>query len=98
MKIPGISGRVLDIATSHFHHISVARSEGNHIFMWGQCFSQKIKIPMLTPLKCLYYAFAYYASPNIMHQPFIFHNDKEINLTDSVRDAFDDPVGISYKE
>lgn len=96
--MPGISGRVLDIATSHYHSISVARSEDNQIFMWGRCFGQQIQIPMLTTLKCLYYAFAYYASPNIMHQPLIFHSDKETNLADSLRDAFDDPVSIFYKE
>ncbi|XP_043513899.1 RCC1 and BTB domain-containing protein 1-like isoform X2 [Frieseomelitta varia] len=92
LKIPGISGRVLDIATSHYHFISVAKSEGNQIFIWGQCYGQQIQIPMLTTLKCLYYAFAYYASPNIMHQPFIFHSDKESNLADNLRDAFDDPT------
>ncbi|KAK9296481.1 hypothetical protein QLX08_009530 [Tetragonisca angustula] len=92
LKIPGISGRVLDIATSHYHFISVAKNEANQIFMWGQCYGQKILMPMRTTLKCIYYVFTYYASPNIAHQPFIFHSDKETNLADSLRDAFDDPT------
>ena len=66
--------------------------------MWGQCYGQKILMPMRTTLKCIYYVFTYYASPNIAHQPFIFHSDKETNLADSLRDAFDDPVSIFYKE
>lgn len=87
-------GRILDIATSHYHHISLAMSEGNRIFMWGQCLGQSIKVPTLTPLKCLYDALAYYAFPPVMHQPLIFHSDEEANVADSLKNAFDDPVCI----
>ncbi|XP_060815883.1 uncharacterized protein LOC132907131 [Bombus pascuorum] len=91
LQIPEM-GRILDIATSHYHHISLAMCEGNRIFMWGQCLGQSIKVPILTPLKCLYDALAYYAFPPVMHQPLIFHNDEEANIANSLRNAFDDPT------
>lgn len=98
LKLLELSKRVLDVATSHYHHISVAMTKDNRIYMWGQCLGQKIETPMLTPLKSMYYVFAFYASPTIMHQPLIFHSNEETNLTDSLRDAFDDPVSILYKD
>ncbi|XP_043798332.1 RCC1 and BTB domain-containing protein 1-like isoform X1 [Apis laboriosa] len=82
--------RVLDIATSYYNCISIALCEGNRIFMWGQCLGQNVKVPTLTPLKCLYDVFAFYALPAVMHQPLIFHSDEESNLIDSLREAFDD--------
>ena len=90
LQVPEM-GRILDIATSHYHHISLAMSEGNRIFMWGQCLGQSIKVPTLTPLKCLYDALAYYAFPPVMHQPLNFHSDEEANIANSLKNAFDDP-------
>lgn len=89
--------RILDIATSYYNCISIALCEGNRIFMWGQCLGQNVKVPTLTPLKCLYDVFAFYALPAVMHQPLIFHSDEESNLIDSLREAFDDSVCIFYE-
>ncbi|XP_061938416.1 RCC1 and BTB domain-containing protein 1 isoform X3 [Apis cerana] len=84
-------GRVLDIAASHYSHISIAMGESNQIFMWGECLGQSITIPMLTGLRCIHDAFARYASPNVMHQPLILHGEEEtVGLIDCFKEAFND--------
>ncbi|CAL7941032.1 unnamed protein product [Xylocopa violacea] len=75
--------RVLDVAASHYNHISVAMGKDNQIFIWGQCLGQSIKVPMLTQLRRVHDAFACFASPSVTHQPLVFHNDEETNLTTS---------------
>lgn len=92
-------GRVLDIAASHYSHISIAMGESNQIFMWGECLGQSITIPMLTGLRCIHDAFARYASPNVMHQPLILHGEEEtVGLIDCFKEAFNDQVCIYNKE
>ncbi|KOC62519.1 RCC1 and BTB domain-containing protein 1 [Habropoda laboriosa] len=91
LEVPEM-GRVLDIAASNCNHISVAMGIGNQVYIWGQCLGQRIKVPTLTPLRCLHDAFACYGCPSVMHQPLILHDDDEINLTNSLREAFDDPI------
>lgn len=91
-------GRVLDIAASHYSHISIAMGESNQIFMWGECLGQSITIPMLTGLRCIHDAFARYASPNVMHQPLILHGEEEtVGLIDCFKEAFNDQVCICNK-
>ncbi|XP_076757246.1 uncharacterized protein LOC143427199 [Xylocopa sonorina] len=89
LEVPGM-GRILDIAASHYNHISVAMCNNNEIFVWGHCLTQSIKTPMLTRLRSMHDAFAYFASPSVTYQPLVLHNDGETNLLDSLRKAFDD--------
>lgn len=83
-------GIVLDIASSHYSHASIAMAKGNRIFMWGLCCGQKVNVPTLTILKSLHDGFAFYVYPRVMHCPLILEN--ETNLIDSLKEAFDDPV------
>ena len=90
-------GRVLDIASSHYNHISVAMGEGNRIFMWGECLGQIITVPTLITVASLHDVFAHYASPSVMHQPLLLYGEEpDMSLTDYFRNAFDDQVRI-YK-
>ena len=89
LNIPSIS-RVLDVAATHYNNISVAMAEDNRVFIWGQCLRQCIKIPTLTPHRCLYDALACYATPNVMHKPFELCNTDTTNLTGCLDEAFDD--------
>lgn len=87
--------RVLDVATSHYNHISIAMAEGNRIFMWGECLGQSITFPVLTTLGSLHDVFARYASPRVMHQPLVLHDEEpDVNLIDCFREAFNDQVCI----
>ncbi|XP_053998303.1 RCC1 and BTB domain-containing protein 1-like isoform X1 [Hylaeus anthracinus] len=86
-----IMGRILDVATSHYNHISIAMTEANQIFLWGQCLGLNVTEPIQFPVGCMHDALAYYASPGVMHQPLILHDEKEeMSLTDCLKEAFDD--------
>lgn len=88
-------GRVLDIASSHYNHISVAMGEGNRIFMWGECLGQIITAPTLINVASLHDVFARYASPSVMHQPLLLYGEEpDMSLTDYFRNAFDDQARI----
>ncbi|XP_076633723.1 RCC1 and BTB domain-containing protein 1-like isoform X2 [Colletes latitarsis] len=83
--------KVLDIATSHYSHISVATTAGNHIFVWGQCLGLSIATPILFPECCLHDALASFAWPRVMHQPFVLRDEgEETSITDCLKGAFDD--------
>nr|XP_031850184.1 RCC1 and BTB domain-containing protein 1-like isoform X1 [Nomia melanderi] len=83
--------KVLDIASSHSTNISIAMGDSNQIFIWGSCLGQYIKAPTLTSVRCIYDAFANYATPRVMHKPLILHEDKTIHILQSLKDAFNDP-------
>ena len=87
-----LAGRVLDIAASHYHHISVAMGEDNRVFVWGHGLWQSITVPTLTPHTCLHAAFACYATSSVMHKPFLLRVGGTTTLTDCLKVAFDDPT------
>ncbi|XP_076648701.1 RCC1 and BTB domain-containing protein 1-like isoform X2 [Halictus rubicundus] len=83
--------KVVDIAASCHHNISIAMGTNNRIYMWGQCLGQNIKVPTLTSVSSIHDAFAYYASSRVMHQPLIFHKNNENRVLGSLKCAFNDP-------
>ncbi|XP_014229715.1 RCC1 and BTB domain-containing protein 1-like isoform X2 [Trichogramma pretiosum] len=89
LSIPEM-GRVSDIATLHYTHISVAMCQGGKIFMWGQCRGQSVITPMATPLPHMHDALACYGTPSVMHEPLILDDDEEIGIIESMRNAFND--------
>ncbi|XP_076674441.1 uncharacterized protein LOC143372273 [Andrena cerasifolii] len=91
IEIP-LLGRVLDMAASHYNHISVVMEEGNRVFVWGHVLCENIISPTFTPYRCLYDALACYAVHGVMHKPFLLHVKGMLNLTDCLKGAFDDPT------
>ncbi|OAD52202.1 RCC1 and BTB domain-containing protein 1 [Eufriesea mexicana] len=85
-------GKVLDIASSHYNHVNIAMAKDNRIFIWGHCCGQIVRAPILTVLKCLHDGLAFYAYPRVMHRPLILQDHKETNLTNSLKEAFDNPT------
>ena len=88
-------GRISDIATLHHNHISVAVGQGGKVYMWGQCRGQIVCSPMATPLAHIHDALACYATPSVMHQPLILNTEDEVNVVESLRNAFDDMVWLN---
>lgn len=89
-------GRISDIATLHYNHISVAMGQGGKIYMWGQCRGQSVTSPMATPLPHIHDALACYATPSVMHQPLVLHAEEEVGIIESLRNAFDDSVSFVH--
>ncbi|XP_076243017.1 RCC1 and BTB domain-containing protein 1-like isoform X2 [Calliopsis andreniformis] len=96
LKVPEM-GKVLDVAASHYNHISVAMTQDNKVFIWGQCLNQSVRTPVLASQTCLDPVFALYATPRVMYRPLILHiedrdenEDEGASLIDHLREAFDD--------
>ncbi|XP_076290799.1 RCC1 and BTB domain-containing protein 1 isoform X2 [Lasioglossum baleicum] len=83
---------VVDIATSCHHHISFAMDTNNRVFMWGQCLGRNLIVPTLTSVSSIHDAFAFYASPKVMHKPLIFYNNNKNSTLDSLKCLFNDPT------
>ncbi|XP_054771309.2 RCC1 and BTB domain-containing protein 1-like [Lytechinus pictus] len=73
-KIGESIGRFIDIAATHYAHISAAMTQTGKIYMWGQCRGQSITSPMETRFTCLDDVFACFASPAVTYRPLTFEN------------------------
>ncbi|XP_076648842.1 RCC1 and BTB domain-containing protein 1-like isoform X1 [Halictus rubicundus] len=69
--------KVLNMAASNSTNISVALEMGHQILMWGNCLGQKITLPTLISVDSIHDAFAFYASPSGMHQPFVISDEEK---------------------
>ncbi|XP_042698659.2 RCC1 and BTB domain-containing protein 2 isoform X3 [Chrysemys picta bellii] len=57
--------RVIEIAACHSAHTSAAKTQGGHVYMWGQCRGQSVILPHLTHFACTDDVFACFATPAV---------------------------------
>lgn len=57
--------RVVEIAACHSAHTSAAKTQGGHVYMWGQCRGQSVVLPHLTHFSCTDDVFACFATPAV---------------------------------
>ena len=57
--------RIIEIAACHSTHTSAAKTQGGHVYMWGQCRGQSVILPHLTHLSCTDDVFACFATPAV---------------------------------
>ncbi|XP_067014556.2 RCC1 and BTB domain-containing protein 1 isoform X1 [Anabrus simplex] len=84
-------GRIVDIAATHYTHISAVMTQSFRVYMWGQCRGQSVSTPVLTPFPSLHDVFASFATPSVMWQPMEVDDQASEKVADSVRNAFNDP-------
>ncbi|XP_069687800.1 RCC1 and BTB domain-containing protein 1-like [Periplaneta americana] len=84
-------GRIVDIAATHYTHISAAMTQNSKVYMWGQCRGQSVTSPTETPFTSLHDVFACFATPSVMWKPMEVDLDTGEKVTDSLKLAFDDP-------
>ncbi|KAK2107044.1 RCC1 and BTB domain-containing protein 1, partial [Saguinus oedipus] len=53
--------RVVEIAACHSAHTSVAKTQGGHVYLWGQ----SVILPHLTHFSCTDDVFACFATPTV---------------------------------
>ncbi|BES95734.1 Hypothetical protein chromosome condensation (RCC1) and BTB (POZ) domain containing protein [Nesidiocoris tenuis] len=83
-------GRVVDIAASHYSHISAAMTQNSRVYMWGQCRGQCVVEPTLTPFTSLHEVFACYSLPSVTYKPVVISWDQDTTVESSLKAAFDD--------
>lgn len=97
VRIASEIGRIVEIAASHYNHISAAMSQTSKVFMWGQCRGQSITVPTETPFHSLHDVFACFASPAVTWIPMKLDISDTSRVNDSLQQAFDDPVTSDLK-
>ena len=55
----------MEIAATHYSHISAAMLQSGAVYMWGQCRGQSVTTPILTKFTCLDDVFACFSSPAV---------------------------------
>lgn len=83
-------GRVVDIAASHYSHISAAMTQNSKVYMWGLCHGQVVLKPTVTKFLSLHEVFACFSNPPVTWRTMEVDLDNSIRLPDSIRSAFDD--------
>jgi RCC1 and BTB domain-containing protein len=90
-------GRVIDIAASHYNHISAAITQDSTVYMWGQCHGQSVVLPTPTSFHRLHEVFACFATPAVTPVPMITEISSVPNILDSLKLAFDDTSTADVK-
>ncbi|XP_018392811.1 PREDICTED: RCC1 and BTB domain-containing protein 1-like [Cyphomyrmex costatus] len=90
-------GRVLDIAASYCHDISIAIGKEGRLYVWGYCHGQTVMTPIVTPFSDVHNAIASYATSNIMHKPLILNGNEELGILKCLKTAFDDHLTSDLK-
>ncbi|XP_028353112.1 RCC1 and BTB domain-containing protein 2 isoform X4 [Physeter macrocephalus] len=57
--------RITEIAACHSAHTSAAKTQGGHVYMWGQCRGQSVTLPHLTHFSSTDDVFACFATPAV---------------------------------
>lgn len=97
VRMPTEIGRVVEIAASHYNHISAAATQTSKVYMWGQCRGQSVTSPTETSFHSIHDVFASFACPAVTWKPMaldICHSNK---VSDSVKMAFNDPSTSDLK-
>uniref|UniRef100_T1IZ19 acetylcholinesterase n=1 Tax=Strigamia maritima TaxID=126957 RepID=T1IZ19_STRMM len=89
-KIGEEIGRVVEIACSHYNHISAAVTQMSKVYMWGQCRGQSVVSSTETPFHSLHDVFACFASPAVTWRPMKLDDVPITRVTDSLKLAFND--------
>ncbi|XP_033122621.1 RCC1 and BTB domain-containing protein 1-like isoform X2 [Anneissia japonica] len=91
-------GRFIEVAATHYNHVSTAMGENGTVYMWGQCRGQSITLPMETRFTSVDDVFACFASPAATWRPVTFENFLGRRaLEKSLLKAFDDPETSDLK-
>ncbi|XP_034282767.1 RCC1 and BTB domain-containing protein 2 isoform X5 [Pantherophis guttatus] len=83
--------RIVEIAACHSSHTSAAKTQGDDVYMWGQCRGQSIILPFLTHFCCTDDVFACFATPAVTWRLLSVEPDNHLTIAQSIKKAFDNP-------
>lgn len=61
--------RFVDVAATHYNHISVGLTQLGCVYMWGQCRGQSVTLPMETRFQSMHDVFACFGTPPVTWKP-----------------------------
>ncbi|XP_065449840.1 RCC1 and BTB domain-containing protein 2 isoform X4 [Chrysemys picta bellii] len=89
--------RVIEIAACHSAHTSAAKTQGGHVYMWGQCRGQSVILPHLTHFACTDDVFACFATPAVTWRLLSVEPDDHLTVAQSLKKEFDNPDTADLK-
>ncbi|XP_037292041.2 RCC1 and BTB domain-containing protein 1-like isoform X1 [Rhipicephalus microplus] len=96
-KMPNDIGRIVEIAASHYNHISAVMTQTSRVYMWGQCRGQSVTVPTETPFHSIHDVFACFACPTVTWKPMVLDICNPNTVANSVKAAFNDPTTSDLK-
>ncbi|XP_017205802.1 RCC1 and BTB domain-containing protein 2 isoform X2 [Oryctolagus cuniculus] len=89
--------RIIEIAACHSTHTSAAKTQGGHVYMWGQCRGQSVILPHLTHFSCTDDVFACFATPAVSWRLLSVEPDDHLTVAESLKREFDNPDTADLK-
>ncbi|XP_027445120.1 RCC1 and BTB domain-containing protein 2 isoform X3 [Zalophus californianus] len=89
--------RIIEIAACHSAHTSAAKTQGGHVYMWGQCRGQSVILPHLTHFSCTDDVFACFATPAVSWRLLSVEPDDHLTVAESLKREFDNPNTADLK-
>ncbi|XP_007186911.1 RCC1 and BTB domain-containing protein 2 isoform X1 [Balaenoptera acutorostrata] len=83
--------RITEIAACHSAHTSAAKTQGGHVYMWGQCRGQSVTLPHLTHFFSTDDVFACFATPAVTWRLLSVEPDGHLTVAESLKREFDNP-------
>ena len=89
--------KLKDIAANFFGNISVAISEDNCCYVWGECSHELISTPRRTQYKSIHDIFANYSKRKITYKPMFLENMSSNGVIDSIIGLFNNQIYSDIK-
>ncbi|KAI4565134.1 hypothetical protein MJT46_009477 [Ovis ammon polii x Ovis aries] len=89
--------RVIEIAACHSAHTSAAKTQGGHVYMWGQCRGQSVTLPHLTHFSSTDDVFACFATPAVTWRLLSAEHEDFLTVAESLKKEFDSPETADLK-
>ncbi|XP_076453620.1 RCC1 and BTB domain-containing protein 1-like [Babylonia areolata] len=83
--------RCIEVAATHYSHVSAAMTQTGLVLMWGQCRGQSITTPLPTRFTCTDDVFATFSAPPVTWRIYCLDQVRGTRVADSIAQAFDDP-------
>ncbi|KAH9512730.1 RCC1 and BTB domain-containing protein 1 [Bulinus truncatus] len=96
-KVSTQGERFVEIAASHYSHISAAMCQNGKVYMWGQCRGQSLIAPCVTRFSSTDDVFAAFSTPPVSWRIYSVDLIKGSRVADTVAAAFDNPETSDIK-
>ncbi|XP_054159354.1 RCC1 and BTB domain-containing protein 2-like isoform X2 [Oppia nitens] len=97
IKVAANLGRFIDIAASHYTHISASITQEGKCYMWGQCRGHSITTPIETPFQSTHDVLATFATPSVTFRSVQLCMSPINRVLDSLSQAFNDEKTSDFK-
>ena len=92
-----VESRIVDVAASHYNHISVGVAQDGRVFMWGQCHRQSVPTPTETPFRGVNEVMAAFATVAATVGPLAAEDEAGPSVNEALAAAFDDKETADIK-